>query len=171
MDSNIIKMKTNKNKVKNKRLNSKGVEKGIIYGWYNTKNEKWYIGQTINPEARFQSHIISNDGTKFHNALRKYGLNNFVYCVIENNVLAENLNMREQYWIDYYDSYEDGYNMKVKGKPYKVYEYNLSNELTNIYPSLYKASIKLGYISVLKLKRICLNKEIYNNHIYSFEIL
>ena len=79
-------MKTNK--VKYKRLNSKGVEKGIIYGWYCTVTDKWYIGQTIHPETRFNSHTTINDGTEFHNDIRKYGLNNFVYCVIENNVLA-----------------------------------------------------------------------------------
>ena len=161
-------MKTNK--AKYRRLNSKGVEKGIIYGWYCIVTDKWYVGQTIHPEVRFNTHTTINDGTEFHNDIRKYGLENFVYCVIEKNVLAENLNMREQYWIDYYDCYEDGYNVIPKGKPYKVYEYNLNNELTNVYPSLYRASIQLGYINVTKLKQICLNEEIYNNHKYSFEI-
>lgn len=99
-------------------INNKGEEVGIIYGWYNTKNEKWYIGQTINPEQRFKDHIklsINMDRTKFHNALRKYGLDNFIYCVLENNVLRENLNMKEQEWIEYYDSFYDGYNMTAGG--------------------------------------------------------
>ena len=38
-------------------INNKGEEVGIIYGWYNTLTDMWYIGQTINPEERFKVHI------------------------------------------------------------------------------------------------------------------
>ena len=38
-------------------VNNKGEEVGIIYGWYNTLTDMWYIGQTINPEERFKVHI------------------------------------------------------------------------------------------------------------------
>ena len=38
-------------------LNNKGEEVGIIYGWYNTLTDMWYVGQTINSEDRFRSHI------------------------------------------------------------------------------------------------------------------
>ena len=99
-------------------LNDKDEEVGIIYGWYNTKSEKWYIGQTVNPEGRFNCHIrlsLNNDNTHFHRALRKYGLENFVYCILEDNVLRDNLNMKEQEWIEYYDSFYDGYNMTAGG--------------------------------------------------------
>lgn len=98
-------------------INEKGEEVGIIYGWYNTKNEKWYIGQTIRPEARFKSHIYFSTRIKnsnhFYRAIRKYGLENFVYCVLEENVLFENLNMREMDWIEYYDSFYGGYNLTL----------------------------------------------------------
>ena len=99
-------------------LNDKGEEVGIIYGWYCTVTDKWYIGQTIKEEKRFKDHIrlsLNNDNTHFHRALRKYGLENFVYCVLEENVLRENLNMREMDWIEYYDSLYDGYNMSAGG--------------------------------------------------------
>ena len=100
-------------------LNDKGEEVGIIYGWYNTKSEKWYIGQTIDEEGRFKRHIYNainkKDNTHFHRAIRKYGLENFVYCILEENVLVENLNMREIWWIEYYDSYYNGYNMTLGG--------------------------------------------------------
>ena len=56
-------------------INNKGEETGIIYGWYCTTTDKWYIGQTINPEDRFRGHIHhainKKDNNKFHNALRK----------------------------------------------------------------------------------------------------
>ena len=100
-------------------INEKGEEVGIIYGWYNTKNEKWYIGQTIHPEARFKSHIYFatriKNSNHFYRAIRKYGLENFVYCVLEENVLFENLNMREMDWIEYYDSFYSGYNLTLGG--------------------------------------------------------
>ena len=100
-------------------LNDKGEEVGIIYGWYNTKSEKWYIGQTIRPEARFKRHINyainKKDNNKFHNALRKYGLDNFVYCVLEENVLVDNLDMMEIYWIEEFDSFYSGYNLTLGG--------------------------------------------------------
>ena len=100
-------------------LNDKGEEVGIIYGWYNIKNEKWYIGQTIYPEGRFKTHINrainKKDNTHFHRALRKYGLENWVYCVLESNVLRENLNLKEQEWIEYYDSFYCGYNETTGG--------------------------------------------------------
>ena len=97
-------------------LNTKST--GIIYGWYNTLTDMWYIGQTVRPEDRFKSHIIlseNNDKSYFHKALRKYPLENWVYCVLEDNVLRANLNMREMDWIEYYDSYYSGYNLTLGG--------------------------------------------------------
>lgn len=28
-------------------------EVGIIYGWYNTLTDMWYVGQTINPQVLY----------------------------------------------------------------------------------------------------------------------
>ena len=99
--------------------NKEGQEVGIIYGWYCIPADKWYIGQTIHPLARFKTHIDctinKKDNNRFHNALRKYGLENWVYCVLEDNILRENLNMKEQEWVEYYDSFYDGYNMTAGG--------------------------------------------------------
>ena len=100
-------------------INYKGEEVGIIYGWYNTLTDMWYVGQTIHPEARFKSHIYFatriKNSNHFYRAIRKYGLDNFVYCVLEENVLFENLNMREMDWIEYYDSFYNGYNLTLGG--------------------------------------------------------
>ena len=100
-------------------INDKGEEVGIIYGWYCIKTGKWYIGQTVNPEKRFNSHIDiainKKDNNRFHNALRKYGLENWVYCVLEDNVLKANLNLKEIGWIEYYDSFYCGYNLTLGG--------------------------------------------------------
>lgn len=100
-------------------LNDKGEEVGIIYGWYCIKTGKWYVGQTVEPDKRFKVHIDrainKKDKTYFYNSIRKYGLENFVYCVLEENVLRENLNLREMDWIEEFDSFYDGYNMSAGG--------------------------------------------------------
>ena len=100
-------------------LKDKGEEVGIIYCWYCIPTDKYYVGQTIHPEARFKRHIDyainKKDNNKFHNALRKYGLDNFVYCVLEENVLIDNLDMREIYWIEEFDSFYSGYNLTLGG--------------------------------------------------------
>ena len=100
-------------------INDKGEEVGIIYGWYCIPTGNWYVGQTIHPEARFKSHIYFatriKNSNHFYRAIRKYGLDNFVYCVLEENVLFENLNMREMDWIEYYDSFYSGYNLTLGG--------------------------------------------------------
>ena len=101
-------------------VNEKGEEVGIIYGWYCIPTNKWYIGQTANPEGRFNQHkyeaITKKDNSIFHKAIRKYGLENFVYCLLEDNILKENLNMREIAWIEYYDSFYSGYNSTFGGR-------------------------------------------------------
>lgn len=82
-----------------------------IYCLTNTINNKKYIGQSIDIERRRQQHIYSAGKytTKISLALYKYGLNNFIFEVLEICTPSE-LNIREQYWINYYDSITNGYN-------------------------------------------------------------
>lgn len=106
-------------------VNEKGEEVGIIYGWYCTITDKWYIGQTIDEEGRFKRHIDDainkKDNIYFHRALRKYGLANWVYCVLESNILKVNLNLKEQEWIEYYDSFYNGYNLTLGGSKNTIF--------------------------------------------------
>ena len=87
---------------------------GFIYKITNDINDKIYIGQTINSiEYRFRSHINETNNSdkqnKFHQALLKLGINHFKVEQIE-ECPNEQLNEREQYWIQYYDSVNNGYN-------------------------------------------------------------
>lgn len=86
-----------------------------IYKITNIQNNKVYIGQTIRPiEQRFQRHI--NDAlnniidTHFARAIRKYGKENFTIEQIDTAQSQNELNQKEQYWIRYYNSVNDGYN-------------------------------------------------------------
>ena len=86
-----------------------------IYKITNKINGKVYIGQTIRPvQYRFHRHI--NDAmrniidTHFARAIRKYGSDQWLLEVIDNAETREELNQKEQYWIQYYNSVEEGYN-------------------------------------------------------------
>ena len=86
-----------------------------IYKITNKINGKVYIGQTIRPvEYRFNRHI--NDAmhnilnTHFARAIRKYGPDQWQFEVIDNAETQKELNQKEQYWIRYYNSVEEGYN-------------------------------------------------------------
>ena len=86
-----------------------------IYKITNIQNNKVYIGQTIRPiEQRFRRHL--NDAlnnildTHFARAIRKYGKDSFIIEEIDNAQTQDELNQKEQYWIRYYNSVEDGYN-------------------------------------------------------------
>ena len=87
-----------------------------IYKITNKTNNKCYIGQSVNIEKRWYNHKYSykNSNTKdynstFHTALRKYGINNFSFEIIEECDI-DSLNEREIYWIEFYNSYYRGYN-------------------------------------------------------------
>lgn len=87
----------------------------FIYKITNKINNKVYIGQSIRPiEKRFQRHI--NDAknnildTHFARAIRKYGQDNFILEQIDQATTQDELNQKEQYWIQYYNSVENGYN-------------------------------------------------------------
>ena len=86
-----------------------------IYKITNIQNNKVYIGQTIRSiKDRFHRHI--NDAmnnildTHFARAIRKYGKENFIIEEIDSAIDQDELNKKEQYWINYYNSVNDGYN-------------------------------------------------------------
>ena len=93
-----------------------------IYKITNKINYKVYIGQSINIEERWKQHKIyySNKNlkeynTKFYKAIRKYGIENFDFEVIEECPI-ELLNEREKYWIYIFDSFNLGYNSTIGGQ-------------------------------------------------------
>jgi len=86
-----------------------------IYKITNIQNNKVYIGQTIRPvEQRLHRHI--NDAlnnildTHFARAIRKYGKESFIIETIDTAKSQHELNKKEQYWIRFYDSVNQGYN-------------------------------------------------------------
>lgn len=97
-----------------------------IYKYTNKINNHVYIGQSINLEQRQYAHKSSafnekaNDyNSQFHQAIRKYGFDNFEYEIIaelsNTEYSKEMLDDLEKYFIKYYDSYRNGYNATPGG--------------------------------------------------------
>ncbi len=91
---------------------------GIIYCYHCIITGKKYIGQTVNESRRvsqLKCEVRDNlhPDNHFHNAMRKYGRDNFVYGIIEE---TDELNDREIYWIDYYNTMNEGYNSTIGGE-------------------------------------------------------
>lgn len=89
--------------------------KGIIYKITNKVNNKSYIGQTrYTLEFRWRQHQHKKDNTYFHNAIHKYGIENFELEVLE-ECEYKNLNSREIFYIAKYDTFKNGYNLTIGG--------------------------------------------------------
>lgn len=94
-----------------------------IYKITNLINNKVYIGQSVNIEKRIISHKNTGFNPKnssydypLYKAIRKYGLENFSFEIIE-ELNKDLLNDREKYWISYYNSNNKnfGYNQTDGG--------------------------------------------------------
>jgi group I intron endonuclease len=101
---------------------------GYIYKITNNINNKIYIGQTTRTvEKRVQEHFTralyyttkyDKDEYKYvhlYLAIKKYGAVAFTYEQIDAASTCEELNEKEDYWINFYNSIRAGYNMMPGG--------------------------------------------------------
>jgi len=104
-----------------------------IYKIENKINGHCYIGQSLNIEERWKTHrkapYCCNEGYDYplYKAIRKYGLENFIFEILEKCEI-ENLDDREIYWINYYNSYINGYNQTLGGRSKKFCGFKLTYE-------------------------------------------
>lgn len=94
----------------------------VIYKITNNLNDKIYIGKTIQKlSTRIYQHVWDsksnkdNSNNKFHNAIRKYGENNFTVTIIDGALSDSELKEKEKFWIKSYDSTVNGYNTTFGG--------------------------------------------------------
>lgn len=89
-----------------------------IYAIINKINGKLYVGSSKNMLNRYNGHVYDLKKGKHHSiylqrSVDKHGLKNFKFKVLELIDDISILHDREQYWLDYYESYnhEVGYNI------------------------------------------------------------
>jgi predicted GIY-YIG superfamily endonuclease len=93
-----------------------------VYLIKNTTTNKIYIGYTkLSVYKRWQQHknrAVKNDSnTPFYNAIRKYGFECWtIFTLFESeNILLEEIKQKEIYYINFYDSFNNGYNATIGG--------------------------------------------------------
>ena len=93
--------------------------KGIVYKATSPSN-KIYIGITItNLKERQRTHLRdTKKGSKlpFHNAIRKYGIENLVWEIIDNENDFQKLKKLEIKYIEEFNSFNKGYNRTLGGE-------------------------------------------------------
>ena len=96
-----------------------------IYCIENIKNNKKYIGQSVDIYRRWANHKCDLNGDRHNNehlqsAWNKYGEDNFIFTIIE-QCLEEMLDEREIYYINMYDCMNNsfGYNLETGGNKNK----------------------------------------------------
>ncbi len=99
-------------------LNNPNTSFGIIYTYTNLISGKVYVGQTIHPNRRKSRYHTELDAKRAINrAMKKYGINNFVYAVIDHASDEAALNFLERHYIQQFKSHttQHGYNMTLGG--------------------------------------------------------
>lgn len=101
------------------------MRKGYIYIITNKVNNKQYVGQTSRDIwTRFDEHCYDDRSTSaIHAAIKKYGVDNFDLKLLE-EVDLNQLDTRERYWINEYNTCREGYNKTLSGidKSFKDYK-------------------------------------------------
>ncbi len=124
----------------------------IIYKATNLINGKVYIGQTIKSlEDRIKGHLRFSqykEGSVFQKAIKEYGTNNFKWEVICVCPDINSLNEREQYYVAFYDSMNNGYNRTSGGiNNYKVSDKTIE-KLKQANLNRMKINVKMKQVSV-----------------------
>ena len=93
-----------------------------IYKITNKINNKMYIGQSKDIKKRWKQHLYEMNNKKSHSynyelyrSMRKHGVENFSFDILE-ECNVEDLNRREMYWVNFYDTYFNGYNKTLGGE-------------------------------------------------------
>ena len=142
----------------------------IIYAYKKKSSNKIvYVGQTVNLEYRNKQHIDYdpyNKNNREYNyplsrGIRKYGKEEYELLILEDNLLKEDLDEREKYWIKYYDTYFNGYNQSLGG----------SNPIKPIFnEQLIDLIIKMLQDYDYSFQDICDKTGVSMTHIYNINI-
>lgn len=93
---------------------------------YVSPSGKSYIGQTSGTQKERQGTdcIGYQRCTAFYNAIKKYGIENFEYSILDCTEDKEEIDLMEQMYIQLYDTINNGYNISYGGVGCRKYNYN-----------------------------------------------
>jgi group I intron endonuclease len=88
-----------------------------VYGILNTVSSKFYIGASRNVNQRKNRHFNdlqkgSHHSIKLQRSWDKHGKDKFKFIILEEVENIDDLPKKEEFWIEYYDSYYNGYNAR-----------------------------------------------------------
>ena len=90
----------------------------FIYKITNLINQKIYVGLDTGPETemrRWNSHrssyLTHTGNSKLYNSMRKYGIENFIFEIIDRADTTQELRDKEEYWIAKLDTCKNGLNI------------------------------------------------------------
>lgn len=97
------------------------MENSGVYLIINKVNQKYYIGSTISFKLRWSRHISGKGNIHLYNAIKKYGIKNFEFIILEEidvSINRNNLHIKEQFWMDKFNVNDDScYNINKTAKP------------------------------------------------------
>lgn len=103
-----------------------------IYKITNLINNKIYIGLTTRTvEMRWREHC-RRSSQEIDKAIQEFGKDNFIIETLE-ECNDNQLDEREQYWINYYDCYNNGYNNTFGGRDEGFIMSNKVNEVLDLW--------------------------------------
>lgn len=111
---------------------------GRIYIIKNKINDKVYIGQTTQKlQERLNNHLkfstLKTRNYKFYQAVKEIGKDNFYIELLEDNIPNNELNEKEIYYIDKFNSFHDGYNATKGGKGRLIDKTIDEEKIVNLY--------------------------------------
>jgi len=105
--------------------------KNCIY-MFKSPSGNSYIGKATDFNKRLKSHkkkIKNGTKSKFYDACKKYKIDNFEIIILESNLIDIQMNIKEIYWIKYYDTFNNGYNMTEGGDGLSKGQLRLYNKI------------------------------------------
>jgi hypothetical protein len=153
-----------------------------IYLIINIINNKIYVGSTKNFKSRKSKHIYLLKNNKhpnffLQNSWNKYGRENFIFKIIEENLKDKEILVKEQHYINELKvlNKDYGYNLApLAGTPAftnteKIYQYDFNGSLINIYDNA-EAPSKIYNCDRSGISACCRGKyRYYKNYVWIYE--
>lgn len=115
---------------------------------YTSPSGKKYVGITsrsLDERAGKDGYCYIEDGYAFGKAIKKYGWENFTREILEDGLSKQEADFFESYYIEFFDSYNNGYNETRGGEGCAKADYDLIIRLWNEGKSIQEIREQTGY--------------------------